>query len=144
MVAQSLRSSLVRLAPHMPLSADSLAAPDEDFKDCLDAFVIRFTKLQDLLGLRLFRGVLEIDLEQLPQAMIDTVAAMERRGIVPSVTAWQSLRLIRNRLTHEYEETPEVAAAHLAQAYTAATDLLTVFETVREYVHGRTTARERH
>ena len=113
-----------------------LSLPDHpDYKEKLDAFSMRFGKLQDILGDQIFRALLEIEMEN-PQRM--TMRAklnlMEKLGVIDSAEQWEELRNIRNGLTHDYAENPEQAAEFLKIAADRALELTAVLAAVERHI----------
>lgn len=74
----------------------------------IDAFIFRFIKLQDIMGEKLFRLILdnlkenEVDPYFMP--FIDVLNKLEKYGIIDSADEWLGLRKVRNSFTHEYPE----------------------------------------
>jgi hypothetical protein len=130
--ARSLEVSLSRVAPLLPLTPNTLAKLDENRKETLDAFTLRFIKLQDALGARVFRSLLAYELEE-PGSMLDTLNKMAKRGIAVDAERWTMLRQLRNSLTHDYPDEPERRAAGLSQAIEQAEYLLAVEKAARKY-----------
>lgn len=97
----------------MPLTPTSLASLEEDvpLSEQLDAFVSRFSRLQDTLGDELLPLYLEL-LGEPRGAAIDNLNRAEKLGIVESAEQWMSLRYLRNQMVHEYiEDSNKLAAA---------------------------------
>jgi hypothetical protein len=134
--ADNLASSLRRLEKMFPLSADRLGTLDEDEKDRLDAFRVRFSDLQDVPGGKLFRSVLLAEEEE-SGSMLDTLDRMEKRGIIRTVDDWRRLRDARNLLTHEYPRLAEEQAEALNTAYRDATALIGTLDALVRYVRER-------
>jgi hypothetical protein len=68
-----------------------------------DQYVYRFAKLQDLMGDKLFKLILQYvgeDTEKL--AFIDILNKLEKLEIIESANIWLNLRLDRNRIAHDY------------------------------------------
>lgn len=68
-----------------------------------DQYVYRFAKLQDLMGEKLFKLILEYvgeDTEKL--AFIDILNKLEKLEIIESAATWLNLRLDRNKIAHDY------------------------------------------
>lgn len=129
----NLASSLTRLSRTLlPIEPARLDALSEDDKDRLDAFRVRFIELQDLLGAKLFRAVLALE-EEKTGSLLDTLNAMEKRGVIPSVTRWVELRRLRNGLSHEYPATAAQRAAALNEALQRAAELLAALDGVHTY-----------
>lgn len=74
--------------------------------EMLDAFVSRYSRLQDTLGDKLLPALLRASLEK-TGAQLDNLLRAEKLGWVESTESWVELRELRNRLAHEYMETVE-------------------------------------
>ncbi len=70
----------------------------------VNSFLFNFAKLQDKIGAKLFRDVLyELkEIDDLSMTMIDVLNTLEKLEILDSVSDWDTLREIRNTLSHEY------------------------------------------
>ena len=69
----------------------------------LDAFVARFSRLQDTVGDKLLPALLAAVAEPVGAA-IDNLNRAERLGWLESVELWRSVRALRNQMIHEYVE----------------------------------------
>ncbi len=138
--ADSLARVVERLSPHRPLRAGTIRHADAALAEQLDAFQLRFARLQDLLGRALFRDVLEADMEAMPQAMADIVAAMEKRGILADATLWQAVRGVRNALAHDYLTDAAHTADTLERALALAPDLMATAERALDWLEARRAA----
>ena len=79
---------------------------DEETIGFLDQFIFRFSKLQDLMGIRLFPFILEALAEPVSdKAFIDILNRLEKLEILDSAFDWIQLRKIRNDIAHEYTAT---------------------------------------
>ena len=106
-----------------------------DYKEKLDAFSMRFGKLQDMLGDQIFRALLAIEKEDVQGMTMRTkLNLMEKMGIIGSAEQWEELRKIRNGLTHDYEENPEQAAAFLNIAVGRALELNAILTAVERHI----------
>jgi len=68
-----------------------------------DQLIYRFSKLQDSMGTRLFKQVLEAleeDVSGLP--FIDILYKLEKLNLLENAKDWISLRQTRNTISHEY------------------------------------------
>jgi hypothetical protein len=89
----------------------------------LDQLLFRFTKLQDAMGLRLVPATLAALSEPFEDwPMIDRLNRLEKLGFI-DVDGWLRWREIRNRLAHEYPDTPETRFAAIEAAVVAALDM---------------------
>lgn len=80
---------------------------DPVFTERLDAFVSRFSRLQDTLGDKLLPALLAA-LAEAPASTIENLDRAERLGLLESADAWLEIRKLRNLMVHEYIEDPEL------------------------------------
>ena len=134
--AEYLRQTDQRLfgAGFSPADAASLPK-DPDLSERVDAFVARFGRLQDTLGATLLPRLLEALLE--PQgSVLDNLNRAETLGWVRSAADWAALRLLRNRMVHEYVDDPELLAEALNAAHQGVPDLLNAALAMADKVAG--------
>jgi|TARA_B100000745_G_scaffold149737_1_gene97905 hypothetical protein len=115
----------------LPLSGSQLAALDDAQIQSLDQFVLRFGKLQDAMGTRLFPSVLlylQEPYEDRP--MLDKLHRLEKLGYLEESEQWQSLRMLRNRFAHEYPDDPDKNAALLMLAIESVPSLVAMLERI--------------
>lgn len=135
--ARNLQSSVRRVgATLIPLDADRMDALGEEDGERLDAFRIRCIELQDLLGSKVFRALITLEQER-PGSQLDTLHAMERRGVIASVARWIEWRRMRNRLAHDYPATAAERAAALNEAFSRVSELFLALDAVRHYCAAR-------
>ena len=80
---------------------------------CSDQLVYRFSKLQDTMGRKLFRALMDaVGDWNATMTMIDILNWLEKQGLAESET-WQKFRQIRNEIAHNYEDDPETTRAIL-------------------------------
>ena len=101
-----------------PLTGESYAnLTDEQVQD-VDQFILRFTKLQDTMGSRLFPAILHYLTEPFDdRPMLDKLNRLEKLGFIDSVEKWQTVRNIRNNFAHDYPDDPDKNAAQLNLAF---------------------------
>jgi uncharacterized protein YutE (UPF0331/DUF86 family) len=100
---------------HLDLAwVESLENNDER-SEMLDAFVSRYSRLQDSLGDKLLRAMLRASLEK-TGSQLDNLLRAEKLGWIESTQAWIELRELRNRLVHEYMESADDLLDALQQA----------------------------
>jgi len=100
----------------------------------LDQFSTRFSKLQDVMGMKLFSAVLELTKEQGELAVfIDKLNRLEKIGAIRSASEWLILREMRNAFSHEYPDDPEVQAAIINKSFSLAGQLLEALSQVENF-----------
>jgi len=81
-------------------------------KAILDAYLKRFTSVQDFLGAKIFSLLLEI--AGIPgEKMSEVLYNIEKEQIIDSLDNWIELREVRNELEHDYPEELEEALKDL-------------------------------
>lgn len=119
-----MQHALSALVPSLPIKAATLPDLDDEAVQDWDQFILRFTKLQDAMGARLFPAVLAYLQEPYEdRPMLDKLHRLEKLGYVASVEEWHGLRAIRNRFAHDYPQDDALKAAYLNEA-TAAVPVL--------------------
>ena len=79
-----------------------------------DQLIYRFSKLQDSMGARLFRQLLQLmeeDVSSLP--FIDVLNRLEKLKLLENAKDWVKLRQTRNLVSHEYPFLREVQIEEL-------------------------------
>ena len=100
---ERLQFAYDKMKRNFPLSIvsyDQLSAEEISYTDQL---IYRFTKLQDTIGQKLFRLILEgleEDVENM--AFIDILNRLEKLEILEDLQQWLILRETRNQVAHEY------------------------------------------
>ena len=99
-----IKEALDELSAILPIQRDNYQTLTSDEVRCLDQFIFRFSKLQDAMGAKLFRYILEYlneDVTSLP--MRDILNRLERYNIIPSASEWiLYVRELRNEIAHDY------------------------------------------
>jgi len=123
--ADRLRWAMGELSRHFPLSSIELGELTDVELAIIDQFIVRFSKLQDAMGAKLFPNVLALTQEHgdLP-TFIDKLNKLEKIGAIESASDWLRLREMRNQFAHDYPDDPEIQAGLLNKAYGMADDLL--------------------
>jgi hypothetical protein len=130
--AKNLHTSLKRTAHLFPLEGATLETLDDESRERLDAFRVRFADLQDLLSGKIFRSLLLLE-EETPVAQLDVLNAIEKRAIIPSFKEWKRLRDVRNAFMHDYPEHANERAEALTLAVEGARELLAVLDRLGKY-----------
>ena len=135
---QRMEGADARLKPHIPFTVQSLPTMGDDQVATLDQFIYRFTKLQDALGTRLFPAMATLvigDDERRP--FLDTLNRLEKANVLTSVETWQSLRVLRNTLAHDYPDGLEQCVEALNLLFSRWVELKNIFRTARTYYEER-------
>ena len=101
--------------------------------EMLDAFVSRYGRLQDTLGDKLLPAMLRGSLEK-TGSQLDNLLRAEKLGWIESTQIWIEMRELRNRLVHEYIESPSNLLSALQQALKCVTILTETQDRMANYV----------
>ena len=101
--------------------------------EMLDAFVSRYGRLQDTLGDKLLPAMLRGSLEK-TGSQLDNLLRAEKLGWIESTQIWIEMRELRNRLVHEYIESPSDLLSALQQALKSVTILIETQDRMANYV----------
>lgn len=76
---------------------------NDEKRRVIDSFIFRFTKLQDLMGDKLFKEVLNsIGEYKRSMSFIDVLDKLEKLEIIKDADEWNGIRELRNNLSQEY------------------------------------------
>ena len=98
-----INEALEDLSSTLPLTAENYIQLGSEQIRCIDQFIFRFSKLQDAMGAKIFRFILEYldeDVTSLP--MRDILNRLERFQILPDANEWLYIRELRNEIAHDY------------------------------------------
>ena len=78
-------------------------------KFALNTLIFRFSKLQDLIGTKIFRNYLDfLGFSVESKSFFDILKEIEKEQII-DIDSWDELRKIRNQIAHEYPEEEDEA-----------------------------------
>lgn len=130
-----LTASMEMLRNKIPLSANDVDKFTLEDLLVWEMFTNRFSKLQDLVGAKIFKSVLDYAGESTDSmTLIDRLHTLQKFGILLSDQAWRDLREMRNHLAHEYPGSPELTAGYLNRAFELAPILLETVEKLEAFV----------
>jgi len=109
---------------------------NDDLSEQLEAFVSRFSRLQDTLGDK-FISQLLIALGEKQATFIDDLDKAERLGWITSVDEWQAMRYLRNQMVHEYIENMTVLTSSIQTARNFVVILTTVHDALQNELQQR-------
>jgi len=83
-------------------------------KFAINALIFRFSKLQDLIGSKIFRAFLEFNkYDTQDKSFLELLKEIEKEGIV-DIDTWDEFRKVRNTIAHEYPGEEEEALEAIA------------------------------
>jgi len=100
---------IMRVDIYLPDNFKQLKVQDQAI---LDAYLKRFSSVQDFLGAKIFSLLLDVSGIGSGK-MSEVLYAMEKEEIIDSLDNWIELREVRNDLEHDYPESLEEALKDL-------------------------------
>ena len=126
----------------MPLDIESFYKLLETEQDKLDVLVFRFSKLQDLLGRKIFRAILEYSGFDINISFVKILSELEKESLL-DVDRWVSLRDVRNAIAHEYPNEEENMIEEINFIYKEVWYLVDVTQKLEEYFYEINSKRDR-
>jgi len=121
--------------------ADGLNAQvmdDFDKVKVIDSFIFRFIKIQDLMGNKLFKEILDALGEyQVSMSMLDVLDRLEQLELLHSAEQWMDYRNLRNLLTHEYPDNRDEVLEGIKVALKVFPEIKSIQSNMRVYVSHR-------
>ena len=74
---------------------------DDEIIDKLDVLAFRFSKLQSLVGEKLFREYLKLFYDVEGKSFLEILKLLEKEGII-DIDTWVEFRKVRNFISHDY------------------------------------------
>jgi hypothetical protein len=133
--ARHLRYSWKQLFEYRNIDLAWVERLDEEPDEAvvLEAFVSRFSRLQDHIAGRLIPIWLESLAEQ-PSSQIENLNKAEKLRVIDSAQDWLTARQVRNFLVHEYLQDPKNKLEALELTRQATLSFFTVYDALRFYV----------
>jgi len=131
-------------ARHLKLTTNRLKALQPDLKwvealeeeieyaEMLDAFVSRFSRLQDTLGDKLLPALLRVSLEK-TGSQLDNLLKAEKMGWISSAESWIEMRSLRNKVVHEYMDSAPDLLQALIMAIKSSELLIQIQQNLTQY-----------
>ena len=124
----------------MPIDITTLENLSEQQQDKLDILAFRFSKLQDLLGDKIFRNILEYSGFNVQQSFVKLLSELEKEGIL-DLNRWIELRNARNKIAHEYPDNEDNLTSSINFIYKNSDYLVELTNRLERYFNEITTER---
>jgi len=131
---ERLEDVLKRLKNIYPLNLSKFENLDSFERDMLDTLAFRFSKLQDLIGSRIFREFLkEMGYIVEEKTFLEILKEVEKEGII-DIDSWNEFRKVRNFLSHEYPYSLEDRIEAINYLIDKTPDLIEVIRKIEDKV----------
>ena len=133
-----MNNAYEKISPSLPITPKKILNLSDDEVEHIDQFIFRFSKLQDAIGQKLFKSVLDSLGEDLSnKSAIDIFNRLEQLEIIKDYENWKELRDIRNDVDHEYEENENEAAEKINLLLKKRVELEKYYNDILAYLKGR-------
>lgn len=123
--ADRLNYAILKLKDKIPVSKETIANLSNEDVPIFELYASRFSKLQDFMDNVLFTATLQAGGEATEEmTFLDKLNKLEKLNLISSAAEWMQMRQIRNSLSHEYPDHPELTAKFFNQAYALGPKLL--------------------
>ena len=130
-----LNSAYDKMNEFMPLNVDKYTSLTENEIEHIDQYLYRFAKLQDAIGKRLFKNILLVLGEELEnKSFIDVFNRLEQLEITEDYDKWLELRIVRNELSHDYENNPKQNSTEINKIFELKDSLISYFVDIKNYL----------
>ena len=128
-----LEEALKRVEFLLPFNANKLKNGNYDEITIVDIINFRFSKLQDLIGSKIFPIILTTLGEDHPeQSFVDKLNTLEKLGYLKNAYEWRDLRDIRNDIAHEYGVDSEKLAKKINEVIDDSVFLLAYWKELKQ------------
>jgi len=127
-----IRKANIILDKVMPIDIEKLENLSEQQQDKLDILAFRFSKLQDLLGDKIFRNILEYSGFNIQQSFVKLLSELEKEEIL-ELNRWIELRDARNKIAHEYPDNEDNLTSSINFIYENSSYLIELIDKLERY-----------
>jgi hypothetical protein len=131
--ALRLKEALNEVTQLLPFTAQSFSEFTAQEVAFLDMLTTRFSKLQDVIGTKIFPLILQ-SLQEEAVTFIDKLNRLEKLNYISDVNWWIDLKEIRNQITHDYPSDYIVLCEHFQAFVPKAGELLLFWEGLKEKI----------
>ena len=108
---------------------------DKEVVKTIDAFIFRFLKLQDFMGNKLFKDLLDsMGAYQDNMTPIDMADKLEKINLIDSSNQWMAFRQVRNQLTHEYPDNTDDVIEGIYKAIKIFQEIEKILKRIKDYI----------
>lgn len=91
----------------IPLTVQKYQNLDKNEVQAIDQYLYRFSKLQDTIGQKIFKMIIEIyEMQSEILPFIDILNKLEKLDFLDNKKEWLNLREKRNKIAHQYDDEP--------------------------------------
>ena len=123
---------LTKIEYFLPIDYKNYLELTELHKDTLDAISFRFSKIQSILGEKIFKLFLEtLGFDTYEKSFLEILSELEKLNILKR-NEWLKLREIRNKIAHEYPDEIEEIIENLNEMIKSIKTFKKIHRKIRE------------
>ncbi len=129
-----LQYAYSKISDFLPIDEEKYFSFDNNLFAFIDQFIFRFSKLQDVMGSKLFKEILMVadeDVENL--TFRDVLNKLEKIGVLNERQDWLRLRELRNSVAHEYPVTDSDSIDALNELFESKKDIELIFDRCKAF-----------
>lgn len=127
-----IQSAMKRMRYLFPISGKRVGELLEEELVWLELLVSRFGKLQDLIGSKIIDLFFEGQGENIDNfTALDKINKLEKIGIIEDSEIWKEMRKVRNHISHESPDNPELTAKYLNQIVDMVPQLIEILNRLK-------------
>ncbi len=132
---KNLQAAFDDLQNKFPFTEQFIVNMEKTELRILETMTSRFAKLQDLMGTKIIDLFLLHESQPIEGlSMLDKIHKLEKHNMLDSEDTWIELRNVRNHISHEYPDNPELASKQLNHVYSLAPTLIAVYEKLAKVI----------
>ena len=133
--AARLSMALSHVVSFYPFTASAFSTLKDDQLSFIEFMISRVTKLQDTIGAKIFPALIDLlESNTERQSFLDILHKLEKWNFLPTTEGWIHLREVRNYLTLDYPDQPELMAKHINRAVESSKELLLYWSFLKEKI----------
>lgn len=130
---QRIEEAYADIKDNIPLNVEKYQTLSKNEVRDIDQYLYRFSKLQDTLGQKIFKLLLEIyepSSEAIP--FLDLLNKLEKLNFLNSAKEWIHLRDVRNKIAHQYDDEPYEMTQSLNDILNQKDILKAIYQKIRQ------------
>lgn len=124
-----------KVLPFLPINEEKYYSIDNNLISYIDQYIFRFSKLQDVIGQKLFKEILMLADEDVEKMTFrDILNRLEKLELINSRYAWLKLRELRNSVAHEYPTSDSESIEALNELFNVKNEIIEVLNKCSDFV----------
>jgi len=129
--ADRLNAGIKEVEKLLPFSEQTFSQLTDTQIAFLDMMTTRFSRLQDIIGAKIFPLILDL-LGEDALTFIDKLNKLEKLEFIHDVNWWMTLREMRNQIFHDYPDNYALLAEHFNVFIPYAIELLNFWQDLKK------------